>query len=82
MRSAISCLELMYGNLYFPNVTGELCGDVGRFPGVVGFSFSGLYSHASYLKLEGRLPRPGGMVDGKCFCLFWLTNLRKTKRIQ
>lgn len=39
-----------YGNLYFIMVTGELyeaarafLWNVGRFPGVVGFSFSGLF---------------------------------------
>jgi hypothetical protein len=46
---------------------GFLTGGVGRFPGVVGFSFSGLMFLILFEAFEGSLPRPGGMVDGKFF---------------
>lgn len=57
--------------------------NVGRFPGVVGFSFSGLiFSCILSEAFEGRLPRPGGVVDGKFYGFCLLTNLKETNEFE
>lgn len=75
-----------YGNLYFIMVMGELylrgkgffmeCRPISGCCRFLFFRliFSCILSEA----FEGRLPRPGGMVDGKFYGFCLLTNLRET----